>query len=120
MNPKEPRGEIDEWRDDERVLAEIGKELSKQRTRMEVLIPKNLALQALASWEREYEPTDALSVDGEKSEDRKTRERSGTLALIGLCVENGFTIADDGSYVVEVDAWQIGDALAAADEMGLL
>jgi hypothetical protein len=59
-------------------------------------------------------------VDSESPEDRNSPQRSGALALIGNCIENGFAVADDGSFVVDVDAWQIDDALRTADELGLL
>ena len=43
----------------------------------------------------------------------------GTLALIGLAIqERGRPDAD--CIAVELDAWEVGNALEAADDMGLL
>lgn len=50
---------------------------------------------------------------------RQMRGRAGTLALIGLAIEQTSREADSG-VAVELDAWFIGSALDAADEAGLL
>ncbi len=120
MNLNEPASSLAVWREDEEILGHIGREFSKQNTYLTLRLPKLLAERALASWQRECETIHGEIEDGESPQDRNSRERSGTLALIGLCLENGYTVSSDGSFTVAVGAWQIGDALRAADELGFL
>jgi hypothetical protein len=117
VDPNLSDSNLDRWREDEVVLGLIGKEFSKQATRIEVRIPQDLAIKALASWQRDIEPCDPVDANIETPRDQVSRTRSGTLALIGICLESGFVETGDGFVAVEVDAWQIGDA---ADELGLL
>lgn len=58
------------------------------------------------------------SRDGELSE-KQTRGQAGTLAWIGLAVEQSRRDEGDGDVVVE-HAWFICSALNAADEAGLV
>jgi hypothetical protein len=67
-------------------------------------------------WERE---ADDGPLPSETAEQRRDRHLAGTLSLIRLCSENGGT-EDGDDVVVEVDAWQVGLALEAADHAGLL
>jgi hypothetical protein len=120
VQPNEPVSPITRWREDEMILAEIGKEFSGQATRIKVRVSQALAEKALASWKRDDHETSDNPCETEATRDRLSRTRSGTPALIGVCIENGVTETVDGFVVVEVNAWQIGDALNAADEFGLL
>lgn len=105
------------WAREAETLARIGAVLFSQPTTLTVRLPADLASAALAAWQRDHEdPT----WDGDRDEvDRRTRHRAGALALIGLAVEQRGE-RDGEDIVVEVDAWQVGDALEAADERGLL
>jgi hypothetical protein len=120
VQPNEPVSTITRWRLDEMILAEIGKEFSDQATRIKVRVSQALAQKALELWRRDGHGTSDNPCEIEAARDRLSRTRSGTLALIGVCIENGVTETVDGFVVVEVNAWQIGDALNAADEFGLL
>lgn len=104
------------WAHDSEILAEIGREMFLQPTKITVRIPRQLAEQARAAWERDYYEG-PLPV--EDNEQKKVRHRAGMLGLIGLSVQEGGT-AEGDDVVVEVDAWYIGSALDAADEAGLL
>lgn len=106
------------YRADESVLAAIGREFHRQATAVEVSIPKALADLAVASWERDETET-TEGVLAEAPQERQARHRSGALALIGLTIiERGRV--DGDVVVVEVNSWQIGDALDAADDLGAL
>jgi hypothetical protein len=104
------------WHEDARVLAEVGRQLSTQPTRVQVRLSRALAAAARSAWERDAEER---PLPAETAEQRQFRHRAGTLGLIGLCIENGGS--DDGDeVVVELDAWEIGLALEAADDAGFL
>jgi len=105
-----------QWASDARVLAAIGRALFSQRLGINVRLPRDLADQAVASWEREE---DSGTLPEESPEQRITRHRSATLSLIGLSIQST-GVEDDEEVAVELDAWFIGDALAAADDEGLL
>lgn len=81
-----------------------------------VRLPADLAAQALKSWERDDTDGD---LPAESPEQRTTRHRAGTLALIGLAIqEDGRREGDE--VTVELDAREIGNALETADDMNLL
>lgn len=81
---------------------------------MKVRLPGKLADAALRAWHRTDEGD--TSHDESPSE-RLVRHQAGALALIGLAIEErGQRL--DGDVVVTLDAWQIGDALNAADDRG--
>lgn len=62
---------------------------------------------------------DSEELGDETLEQRDVRLRAAALALIGCSIEElGWLDGDD--VVVKLDAWFIGDALAAADMDGLL
>jgi hypothetical protein len=112
--------EIDEvygiWAEDVQALAEVGRAIFPQPTRLLVRLPHRLAQRAVAAWEREaYE---GPFVD-EAAEQRAVRHRAGILALIGLSIEQGGVSAGE-DVVVELEAWYVGAALDAADDAGLL
>jgi hypothetical protein len=101
------------WHDDARVLAEVGRQLSTQPTRVQVRLSRALAAAGRSAWERD---ADERPLPAETAEQRRVRHRAGTMGLIGLCIENRSSDEVD----VELDAWEIGLALEAADEAGLL
>lgn len=98
------------------VLAQIGRCLFGQDLRVRVILPATLARDASAAWARE----DVGDVEGESESARRMRHRAGSLALIGLAVDERGAPAEGDQIEVELDAWQIGSALDAADEQGLL
>lgn len=99
------------------TLAEIGRVLFSQDTEVTVRLPPDLAEAARKAWRREDLGAGESGV--ESPEERRTRHRAGTLALIGLSIEeNGVDV--DGEVEVRLDAWFVGDALEAADELGML
>jgi hypothetical protein len=106
------------WRDDAEVLAEIGRCLFVQDLRVSVRLPASLAAHALAAWERD-DPENEISGDENHSE-RAVRHQAGNLALIGPDIKNRTGTSDGDHVTVELDAWQIGAALDAADERRLL
>ena len=107
----------DQWQQDEQALASIGAQLFRQPTEIEVRVPRALADEAVAAWQRE----DAESFDSanESSDQRVTRHRAGALGLIGLTLEQRGRL-DGDQVVVRLDAWFVGDALNAADDAGLI
>lgn len=110
------------WGKDAEVLADIGRHLFGQRTRVEVRLPRALAEQALAAWQRDSDDSDdsdERSPRSETAQQHSVRSKAGTLALIGLSIENESTTIGD-EVTLELDAWHIGDAFNAADEAGLL
>lgn len=101
---------------EEGSLADLGAEFFTQATRIEVRISQAAADAARAAWVRD----DDADVDlAAAPEERRTRYRAGTLALIGLAIEERGR-ADGDDVVVELDAWEVGAALEAADELGRL
>jgi hypothetical protein len=98
------------------TLARVGAAIFPQPTMVSVRLPARLADLALAAWRRDDDASPAVP---ETTEQRATRQRAGTLALIGLCIEQTGR-PDRGEVVCEIDAWYIGQALDAADERQLL
>jgi hypothetical protein len=109
-------GRYEQYTHDAGLLGKIGAALFPQPTTLSVRLPKGLADLALAAWCREI---DQGPLGPETAEQRTARYRAGTLALIGLCVENTGR-ADGDEIICELDAWYIGAAFEAADEHGLL
>lgn len=79
-------------------------------------MPAALASGASATWERD----DVGDTEGESESARRIRHQTGSLALIGLAVDERGVPTDGDRIEVEIDAWQIGSALDAADQQGLL
>ena len=71
---------------------------------------------ASAAWARD----DLGDDEGERESARSARHQAGSLALIGLAVDERGVPTAGGQIEVEIDAWQIGSALDAADQRGLL
>jgi hypothetical protein len=105
------------WERDAGLLAEIGQHLRPQDLTVTVRLTRDLADRALAAWLADDEG-ESLS-PSESPDARKVRHRAGDLGLIGLAVE--MTGVPDGTdVIVQVDAWQVGAALEAAEDGGLL
>ena len=98
------------------LLAEIGRHLFGQDLRVSVRLPRSLADGASAAWSRE----DTDDTGAETDFGRTIRRQAGDLALIGLAEEERGSTTADGDVAVELHAWQIGAALDAAEERGLL
>lgn len=110
------QGHNDERSAEEESLADLGAELFDQVTRVEVRLSQTAAAAASAAWARNDDH--AIAPD-ESIEDRHTRHRAGSLALIGWAIKESGKIT--GDYVtVELDAREIGVALEAADDLGRL
>jgi hypothetical protein len=102
---------IGNYLEDEVVLARIGREFQRQVTVVEVRISCELADQAIAAWERD----ETENIPDETAAEGQARHRAGTLALIGLAIqERGYL--DGDAYIVELNSWQIGNALNATDD----
>lgn len=111
------RGDLREiWAEDAATLAAIGRSLLPQPTTVTVRLPRELADAALAAWAREDRDPPSDAKDPQEVADQS---RAGTLALIGLSIQERGR-ADGGDVLVELDAWYIGSALDAADEAGFL
>ena len=105
------------WEADAGLLAEIGQHLSSQDLTVTVRLTQDLANRALAAWSADDE---GGSISPNESLDRrKVRHRAGDLGLIGLAVETT-GVPDGDDVIVKVDAWQVGAALDAADDAGIL
>ena len=102
---------------DAELLAEIGRHLFEQDLRVAVRLPADLAARALTGWQR-----DDLGdlIPEESPADRAIRQDAAALALIGLAIEARSTPEDGDNVTVALDAWQIGTALDAAEQRGLL
>lgn len=98
------------------LLAQVGQHLFGQDLRVRVQLPAALATRAVAAWKRE----DAGDTKTESQAERTIRHQAGALALIGLAVDERGLPAEGDHVAVELDAWQVGIALDAADERGLL
>ena len=108
--------ERDTREDEANLLAQIGRCLFEQDLRVTVHLPAALAAGARAAWDRD----DSGDVENETPAERTSRHQAGALALIGLAVEERGTPKEGDEVEVVIDAWQIGSALEAADQRGLL
>jgi hypothetical protein len=105
-----------QWAQDADVLARIGQALFPQGHRVTVRLPRQLAKEAAARWDRD---DSGSPLPAETPVQAGTRGRAATLALIGLAVRDGGVNQGD-EVVVELDAWFVGHALDAAEDEGLL
>jgi hypothetical protein len=102
------------YRREARLLGELGVVLGRALLpNVEVRLPRRLAEQALAAWQRDNseEP-----LETETCEQRVERHRAGTLALIGLSITERGRWQDD-EVVVELDPVFVGLAVDAADDL---
>lgn len=102
------------YRSEARVLGELGSVLaSASLPQVEVRLPRELAEQAVAAWER---ADNEGALDPETYEQRTQRHRAATLSLIGLSIsERGRW--EDAEVIVELDPTFIGLAVDAADDL---
>jgi hypothetical protein len=114
---REVGDEYQEWAADSEVLAQIGRVLFDQPAKLIVSLPRDLAERALASWRRSGIER---SLREESPEQRMIRHRAGFLGLIGLSIEHSGGLRESEDVMVELDAWYVGAALEAADDLGLL
>lgn len=102
--------------DEADLLAQIGRNLFGQDLRIRVQLPAALAARALAAWKRD----DTGDNETESQAARRIRHEAGALALIGLAVDERGVATECDQMAIELDAWQIGSALDAAEQRGLL
>ncbi|APU13293.1 MULTISPECIES: hypothetical protein [Actinoalloteichus] len=102
------------YRRDSLALAELGAGLvGTTLPRIEVRLPRASADRAVAAWRALDEREGPLG--GEDREQRRQRQRAGTLALIGLAVEErGRRVGDQ--VIVLLDAVLVVLAMEAADD----
>jgi hypothetical protein len=97
------------------VFARLGQVFAAtEMPRIEVRLPRDLAVAAVASWER-----DAEEYSGplqETFEQRIIRSRAADLSLIGLSISERGCWEDD-AVVVALSPALIGTAMQAADEL---
>ena len=104
------------YREDSETLVEIGLGLSTgELPPVRVEIPKELAERAVAAWQRD----DGSVVGEETAEQAANRHRAGTLALIGLTIEQSAELVGD-VVVVDLDPVLVGLAVDAADGPDLM
>jgi hypothetical protein len=102
-----------QYRDDAHVLGEIGALLARtDLPKVTVRLSLTLAHAAVKAWSRD----DEGEPDPECYEQRVMRHRAGTLALIGLSVEQGGHI-DGDDMVVDLTPDLIGVAVDAVDDL---
>jgi hypothetical protein len=86
--------QYERYADDRRVLGEIGTVLRSQSAGRPSRLPRELAEQAVAAWNRD----EGDPLQQETPAQRELRDKAGTLALIGLSIsELGWT---DGDVIV--------------------
>ena len=102
------------YRHEAGLLGEIGALLAKvDLPSTEVRLPRAVAEQALAAWQRD---ADERPLDPETYEQGMRRRRAATLSLIGLSIETAGRW-DNDHVTVELHPQLIGEALEAADEL---
>jgi hypothetical protein len=101
---------------DAALLARAGRSFFEQETELEVRLPRALADQLVAIWERTGSKEELPLVSPEQ---RRIRNDASSAALIGEAILEGGR-ADGDDVVFKVDAWFVGNALSAADDAELL
>jgi hypothetical protein len=108
--------EYDAWKRDASLLAELGRGLFAQHLKVNVRLPGELARKAVEAWERDDV---GESRTDETADQIWARKRAAALALIGLSVQQrGVWHGDE--VEVGLDPWNVGTALDAAVDHGLL
>lgn len=103
------------YRQEARILGEVGAVLRDANLpTITVRVPRGLAEQAVASWEREYE--EGGHQEPESAAQRIDRHRAGTLALICLCIADRGDV-DGDAVIVDLGPELIGVAMDAADDL---
>lgn len=108
--------EYEQWKEDASLLPAIGQLFASQPTELELRLPRNVADEVVAIWQRDGSEG---QVGRESLDQKKVRGQAASVSLIGLSIESTGR-AEGDEVVFKVDAWFVGDALAAADEAGLL
>ena len=104
------------YRKDAAVLGEIGAVISKATLpTIEVRLPSELARLAVEAWEWDEQGDEGI-LDRESYEQRTQRHRAGTLALIGLAVQERGR-ADGDEVIVDLHPDIVGSAVDAADDL---
>lgn len=98
------------FRRDAHLLAEIGGCLSGQLEPVVVRLPRRLAMEAVAAWDR----TEEDPLEPESPEQAIVRAFAATLALIGLAVERA-DIAGEGDVSVALTPQQVAGSVFAAE-----
>jgi hypothetical protein len=101
-----------QYRQDSQVLAEVGRQLAGQVSRLRVTLSREAAEAAVAAWNR-----DELGVVGEETvEEFELRDMAAELALIGSAVTQRGVWEDD-QVIVDLGAVQVGAALQAVAQV---
>jgi hypothetical protein len=93
--------EYERYREDTRVLMELGRELHGQGDEDEVTISARVANAAVLAWERDEQ---ALPPEHETSDQRSLRKAAADLALIGLSIQQRGVHLPDGRVRVHLEA----------------
>lgn len=110
------KSNYEQWAQDAQILQGLGSHFLPQCPDFQVRLPRNLADEALAAWQRDDEGDELAN---ESPEQQRIRDQAATLGLIGLAIEST-GIADGDDVVFRLGAWIVGNALTAADEAGQL
>src|SRR5512142_2621024 len=102
--------EYQRYRDDEPVLAEVGRHLASLVPFIDVTLPATLADAAIAAWNRDE---DGPAIE-ESDEQRRLRGRAADLALLGRVVSERGRHAG-GEVMVRLPVVHFAAAIAAAD-----
>ncbi|GAA4607144.1 hypothetical protein BJY16_006178 [Actinoplanes octamycinicus] len=97
------------YRQDARLLAQIGEHLAEQLHPVTVRLPARLAAAAAQAWERD-EPETA---GPESPEQAVVRSFAAAFALLGIAVQESATAGDE--VVVTLRPEQVASALVAAE-----
>ena len=106
----------EDWAEVAEKLHALAQKLLPQSPKVELRIPRVLADEAVAAWQRDEDPGE---LSEETDDQRSFRDDAATFALIGLAIEDsGFEDADE--VIFKLDAWILGNSLEAADRAGRL
>jgi len=97
------------WAKDAALLVEIGRHLEPQKLDVNVTLPRQLVVQAIAKWNRD-DPL--FQLKRETTAQKRTRHRAGGTGLIGLRLSQQ-QIGRTSIVRVRLPANLIGDALRA-------
>ena len=99
------------WAKDAALLVEIGRHLDPQKLEVEVALPRQLVLEAIAKWNRD-DPSFQLKRERETTSQKRLRYRAGGTGLIGLHLSQQ-QLGKGKMVTVKLPAHLIGDALRA-------
>ncbi len=104
--------QYDRYARDSQVLAAIGRVLRASTTTGPVALPRELAMAAVAAWLRDE--TEEPDTPAETPWQATLRHRAGTLALIGLAIQQRADLSRD-PVSIHIDTQLAQQAIAAAD-----